>query len=690
MSFRLPRRFPLLALLSTSMAFIGLALIGWTKYSPRPRSIYGIPWYRTVDVNAIFPDFSIQPVNAAHKETTDSLLRGRWTFLICTSGLDGQKQTLEYTPHLLDQFRAAGVQVSYIFNDTRTASYASQIAQTGIVEPRLSLYSNDNLRSMFHLPASGSFAWSFLIDPQKVVRFSLPDRLDADTMRQLAQRYITGAVDYRDAVTPEGYRIGRSIPEATLTSLDGVRHFKLSTIARGPSTIIFFKTDCTRCAVSNYIAQLDNLYRHGHDFSAEKIIPVFSKSFAGFNLQRSGLSPPAAGEVFLAEGYLPGWEDPNFTGLSETNVPTVIMVSDTGRIVDVERYTDWYRAVTNATLKPAKFRPHEATNASLSEHVQSSPSVYQSTQILPASVQKNICVECPSEIRLQWLAAVRSSSTGELYVLDSLNNRVLVVDSSGNILRHIGVVGQEPGNLYQPADIAFGSGGDLYVLDSGNSRVQILSHKGHAISQFRIGTTSDSLGVLSNGDILLNTPRDGSIITVFSPEGKVRRQFGHLPEISDGYPEHFNRPEWNIALGRAHLVVTNDDSVYILYDFLPLIQKYEMSGRLMWTLRLSGEPIDELSKSFWKTPGSGPAQIVKNLDGIQLADIQTFGVLADNGTLVTMLADRSLCFVSPQGRQLGLVRSNSLEGGAFVGGAILRGTFYANTTRALYRTDTTF
>jgi len=73
---------------------------------------------------------------------------------------------------------------------------------------------------------------------------------------------------------------------------------------------------------------------------------------------------------------------------------------------------------------------------------------------------------------------------GNVYVTDTLNNRVQVFDPNGKYVRAVGGNGDAPGNFARPKGVAVDSLGDLYVADSGWSNVQIFNRKGQVLLFF--------------------------------------------------------------------------------------------------------------------------------------------------------------------------------------------------------------
>ncbi len=69
-------------------------------------------------------------------------------------------------------------------------------------------------------------------------------------------------------------------------------------------------------------------------------------------------------------------------------------------------------------------------------------------------------------------SALAVDAAGRVYVLDGENNRVQEFEAGGRFLATWGVRGTSPGELSQPKAIAVGCEGDVYVADTNNNRVE--------------------------------------------------------------------------------------------------------------------------------------------------------------------------------------------------------------------------
>ncbi|NQT50555.1 hypothetical protein HQ576_00805 [bacterium] len=71
---------------------------------------------------------------------------------------------------------------------------------------------------------------------------------------------------------------------------------------------------------------------------------------------------------------------------------------------------------------------------------------------------------------------------GELYVADLRSDSIVVLDPRrGRERRRFGHKGAEPGEFFQPTNVAFGPEGHLYVCDTLNARVQVLDAQGRVV-----------------------------------------------------------------------------------------------------------------------------------------------------------------------------------------------------------------
>jgi len=67
---------------------------------------------------------------------------------------------------------------------------------------------------------------------------------------------------------------------------------------------------------------------------------------------------------------------------------------------------------------------------------------------------------------------------GKVYVADTGNDRIVILDQDGGFLSAFGSEGSGPGRLNSPQGVAVGSDGRVYVADTGNDRIQVFTPGG--------------------------------------------------------------------------------------------------------------------------------------------------------------------------------------------------------------------
>jgi DNA-binding beta-propeller fold protein YncE len=75
---------------------------------------------------------------------------------------------------------------------------------------------------------------------------------------------------------------------------------------------------------------------------------------------------------------------------------------------------------------------------------------------------------------------------GRIYLADSGNSVARVFDRSGKLLLNLGEKGSGPGQLSEPVDVVADSKGRIYVLNSGNNRMEIFEPSGQSAGSFPI------------------------------------------------------------------------------------------------------------------------------------------------------------------------------------------------------------
>jgi YD repeat-containing protein len=127
---------------------------------------------------------------------------------------------------------------------------------------------------------------------------------------------------------------------------------------------------------------------------------------------------------------------------------------------------------------------------------------------------------------------------GNLWVLDTNNNRVEKFNSKGQYLAQFGSTGSGNGQFKRPAAIAIAANDDLLIADAGNTRIERFNSKGEYLSQFGskgsangqfggtiIGTGPEGLAIDAAGSIWVADTVNGRI-EKFNSKGEFLKSVG--------------------------------------------------------------------------------------------------------------------------------------------------------------------
>ena len=127
-----------------------------------------------------------------------------------------------------------------------------------------------------------------------------------------------------------------------------------------------------------------------------------------------------------------------------------------------------------------------------------------------------------------------------VYVTESVNHRVQVLDASLKHVTMFGCHGEGEGQFKEPKDISFDGAGNCYIADRFNNRVQAFTEDGQYLRQFGKegkgdGELSKCMGLTIDSDIVYIVDEgnnrisvsttDGSFITSFERQGSGTGQF---------------------------------------------------------------------------------------------------------------------------------------------------------------------
>ena len=149
-----------------------------------------------------------------------------------------------------------------------------------------------------------------------------------------------------------------------------------------------------------------------------------------------------------------------------------------------------------------------------------------------------------------------SSTTGQIYVADSNNHRIQVLNPDLTFSYSFGSKGSAEGQFSKPQFIAIDNQGLVYVSDRNNHRIQVFTSEGKYISQFGTrgsgpGQLQTPTGLAINNNLLYVAEQGNHRASIFTTDGQFVSSFG----------EHGNKKDqFNSPLG---ITLDNEGYLYI-------------------------------------------------------------------------------------------------------------------------------
>ncbi|MCP5047061.1 MAG: hypothetical protein GY940_07800 [bacterium] len=213
--------------------------------------------------------------------------------------------------------------------------------------------------------------------------------------------------------------------------------------------------------------------------------------------------------------------------------------------------------------------------------------------------------EIPLDFELNNIQKIVSFK-GAQYILDTGNHRIAVA-RDGKMIDQIGMIGNNKGDLYYPADFYIDGKSTFYLVERGNRRIQILDYNGGYVAHFPDRPMAFGIAVDSRGNIYLGRPQTRKLVSVYDSTGKKLTEFGDLIKPSDiygaGYKEYDENYE--LPMNRVYMIMDGDDRLWIGFYHLPLVCKFDRSGKLLDKKIIALNNLERLKKAVWE-PASYP------------------------------------------------------------------------------------
>lgn len=186
-------------------------------------------------------------------------------------------------------------------------------------------------------------------------------------------------------------------------------------------------------------------------------------------------------------------------------------------------------------------------------------------------------------------SGIAVGSNGPIYIADTWGHRVIVLDSSGNLVREFGAFADNqdatdaspnPGSFFGPRDIAV-TDTEVYVVDTGNERVEVFGPDGSFKRAFGgkgsgPGQLSEPVGIAIGPDGLVYVADSGNArISVFTQDGAPVAQWPVQSWVGHAYFEPY------LAFG-------NDGLLYATSSATGSVEVFGKGGVLLGSITAAG------------------------------------------------------------------------------------------------------
>jgi sugar lactone lactonase YvrE len=184
------------------------------------------------------------------------------------------------------------------------------------------------------------------------------------------------------------------------------------------------------------------------------------------------------------------------------------------------------------------------------------------------------------------IGGVASDSAGNIYVTDTLNNRIQKFAPDGTYLTQWGSFGAGDGQFSLPYGITIGLGGEVYVADRGNSRIQKFTANGAYLTQWGSPGTGDGQFDIPYG---IDVGPDGRIYVVDSFNSRVQVFTSNGTFVTKWGTSGTGAGQFSSPFG---LAVSDSGGVFVSEDVNQRVQKFTLSGAFQgqWTIAGAGDP----------------------------------------------------------------------------------------------------
>lgn len=165
---------------------------------------------------------------------------------------------------------------------------------------------------------------------------------------------------------------------------------------------------------------------------------------------------------------------------------------------------------------------------------------------------------------------------GRIYLVDGVNNRIVVCDADGNLAFTFGHGGNGPGELMHPMGIDISTQGQVFIADTGNHRVQVFDLQGTFLYLFPVKVTAGEKPAAPVDVLALERKRQLYISDRANHKIKVHHQEGDFVFEWGGFGEERGRFRYP-----GILAADQYNQIYVVDVLNTRIQQFDPDGNFI-------------------------------------------------------------------------------------------------------------
>jgi hypothetical protein len=223
---------------------------------------------------------------------------------------------------------------------------------------------------------------------------------------------------------------------------------------------------------------------------------------------------------------------------------------------------------------------------------------------------------------------------GEVVLMDSRMNRVLLLDGEGAVRHVVGREGEGPGEFRELRSLQALDDSTVAIFDRGNQRFSTLVLRGDSLALVAERTLPGFIedACILGDELFLYTARNGRLVEVLDMDGALIGGFGGLPTVEGFRSRRDHDSAVQTTAGGVILCAEEPGVLVLAQRFQPQVRAFSPAGDLLWeTTVMDHKPLHVIpvgnGRSFATEDASGEHHMAIGLRLFQGRLVLQYGIL---------------------------------------------------------------